>query len=383
MDIRWAIIFGGAILGAIASIFFLWSRFCKFAIVRKIAKDRKWLRRLLGLIPMAVFGVFAWMNVVNTAIVMIHMSIYWFIAELIGKIVKKIINKRKSGLHEESKNIDSGKFRPYLTGIIVLCFEICYFSVGWYQAHHVWRTEYTLKTDKDLGIDNLKVAMFADSHVGALFDGEGFAERLKVIQEENPDILLIPGDFVDDDTTREDMIACCQALKDFKCRYGIYMVYGNHDKGYYRYRDFTVDELVAELENSGVILLEDEAVLIGDMFYIIGRQDYSVQNRMQIRDIISELDQSKYMIVLDHQPTAYAEESETGVDLVVSGHTHGGQLLEMNIAAYFMKANDRTYGTEKRDNTRFIVTSGISDWAIKFKTGTFSEYCIINVTGKL
>lgn len=111
MDIRWAIIFGGAILGAIASIFFLWSRFCKFAIVRKIAKDRKWLRRLLGLIPMAVFGVFAWMNVVNTAIVMIHMSIYWFIAELIGKIVKKIINKRKSGLHEESKNIDSGKFR--------------------------------------------------------------------------------------------------------------------------------------------------------------------------------------------------------------------------------------------------------------------------------
>lgn len=383
MDIRWAIIFGGAILGAIASIFFLWSRFCKFAIVRKIAKDRKWLRRLLGLIPMAVFGVFAWMNVVNTAIVMIHMSIYWFIAELIGKIVKKIINKRKSGLHEESKNIDSGKFRPYLTGIIVLCFEICYFSVGWYQAHHVWRTEYTLKTDKDLGIDNLKVAMFADSHVGALFDGEGFAERLKVIQEENPDILLIPGDFVDDDTTRADMIACCQALKDFKCRYGVYMVYGNHDKGYYRYRDFTVDELVAELENAGVILLEDGAVLIDDMFYIIGRQDYSVQNRMQIRDIVSELDQSKYMIVLDHQPTAYAEESETGVDLVVSGHTHGGQLLEMNIAAYFMKANDRTYGTEKRDNTTFIVTSGIADWAIKFKTGTFSEYCIINVTGKL
>ena len=66
-----------------------------------------------------------------------------------------------------------------------------------------------------------------------------------------------------------------------------------------------------------------------------------------------------------------------------SAHTHGGQMLEMMIASELMKANDRTYGIEKRNNTSFIVTSGIADWAIKFKTGTFSEYCIINVTGKL
>ena len=380
MDLRWAIIFGGAILGAVASIFFLWSRFCKFGIVKKVSGDRKKIRRIIGLIPIAMLGIFVWMNVVNTAIVMIHMSVYWLIAEMIGKIVKKVRGRSKT--YEDSEDTDSGKFRPYWIGIIVLCFEVCYFSVGWYQAHHVWKTEYTVLTEKTLGIDNLKIAMFADSHVGALFDGEGFAERIKDIQRENPDILLIPGDYVDDDTTKEDMIAACHALKDFECRYGKFMVYGNHDKGYYQYRNFTVDELVSELEKAGVMLLEDEAFLVDDKFYVIGRQDFSVQEREDINDIVEDLDQSKFMVVLDHQPTDYAAEAESRVDLVVSGHTHGGQMLEMMIASELMKANDRTYGIEKRNNTSFIVTSGIADWAIKFKTGTISEYCIINVTGK-
>lgn len=75
MDLRWAIIFGGAILGAVASIFFLWSRFCKFGIVKKVSGDRKKIRRIIGLIPIAMLGIFVWMNVVNTAIVMIHMSV--------------------------------------------------------------------------------------------------------------------------------------------------------------------------------------------------------------------------------------------------------------------------------------------------------------------
>ena len=88
------------------------------------------------------------------------------------------------------------------------------------------------------------------------------------------------------------------------------------------------------------------------------------------------------MIVLDHQPTDYAAEAAAEVDLVLSGHTHGGQIIEMKLASLLMGANDRTYGTEKREKTDFIVTSGIADWAIKFKTGTKSEYCIVNIVGR-
>lgn len=81
----------------------------------------------------------------------------------------------------------------------------------------------------------------------------------------------------------------------------------------------------------------------------------------------------------------YVAQKDANVDLVLSGHTHGGQLFPLmtienhsNIAE-----DDRVYGYEKSENTNFIVTSGISDWAIKFKTGCKSEYLIINIEGQL
>lgn len=81
----------------------------------------------------------------------------------------------------------------------------------------------------------------------------------------------------------------------------------------------------------------------------------------------------------------YEALKDANMDLVLSGHTHGGQLFPLmtienhsNIAE-----DDRVYGYEKRGNTNFIVTSGISDWAIKFKTGCKSEYLLINIEGQL
>ena len=82
---------------------------------------------------------------------------------------------------------------------------------------------------------------------------------------------------------------------------------------------------------------------------------------------------------MDHQPTDYANEAAAGVDLVLSGHTHGGQLFPVNHVGDWFGINDRTYGYERRNNTDFIVTSGISCWEIKFKTGTKSEFVIIDL----
>ena len=88
------------------------------------------------------------------------------------------------------------------------------------------------------------------------------------------------------------------------------------------------------------------------------------------------------MIVIDHQPADYDNQTKTEVDLVLSGHTHGGQLFPFNRVGKWIGANDLIYGYEKRAKTDFIVTSGISDWAIKFKTGCRSEYVVIDVKQK-
>ena len=90
----------------------------------------------------------------------------------------------------------------------------------------------------------------------------------------------------------------------------------------------------------------------------------------------------KYIIVLDHEPNDYNNEAATSADLVLSGHTHGGQLFPVTLLVDWFNINDRTYGYEKRNGTEFIVTSGISDGQIIFKTGTKSEYVIIDISQK-
>ena len=85
---------------------------------------------------------------------------------------------------------------------------------------------------------------------------------------------------------------------------------------------------------------------------------------------------------MDHQPSDYDNEAATAADLVVSGHTHGGQFFPITRVGEYIGVNDRTYGYEKRNGTEFIVTSGISDWALYFKTGTKSEYVIIDIEGR-
>ena len=168
--------------------------------------------------------------------------------------------------------------------------------------------------------------------------------------------------------------------------YGVYFVFGNHDKGYYGAlrRGFGAAELIAELEKNGVKVLRDETVLIGDTLYLVGRKDYSVEreqrgNRQSMAELTAGLDKSKFILVADHQPTDYANQEKAEVDLVFSGHTHGGQLFPFNQVGKWIGANDMIYGHEKRGKTNFIVTSGISDWAIKFKTGTKSEYTVIRL----
>lgn len=368
----WALIFGTIFLGAGLGCIYLVSRFAKFSLVHMMAKERNVVRYVIGLVLVTLifFGIGAVLGLINAMIVIIHLMVFWLICDGINRLVEK---KRKV------------YFAKYYAGVFAIGFSLVYLACGWYLAHHVWRTEYTLTTDKQLG--SLRIVLFTDSHVGTTFHGEGFAEQVKDMQSENPDIVVIAGDYVDDDTTKEDMIAACRALGTLKTTYGIYYAFGNHDKGYYgsEYRGYSGDDLIAELGKNNVIVLQDETVLLDNRFYLIGRQDHSEEygrnSRASMDELVSGLDSSKYTIVLDHQPHDYDAQAAAGVDLVLSGHTHGGQLFPFNYMGQWLEINDKVYGLEKRDGTNFIVSSGIADWAIKFKTGCKSEYVVIDVQG--
>ena len=96
-------------------------------------------------------------------------------------------------------------------------------------------------------------------------------------------------------------------------------------------------------------------------------------------ELAAGLDPDKVSVVLDHQPNDYDAQAAAGVDYVLSGHTHGGHIFPAGIIGLLMGANDANYGVERRGNTTFVVTSGISGWAIPFKTGAKSEFVIMDI----
>lgn len=364
----WRLIFRGLVLGTVLGILYLSSRFAAFGFVKRLAKGKRLLCFVVGLMLISALTAAAakLLGTINAEIAMIHLLAIWLICDLISLIAEK---KRKK------------KFTRYYAGMFALTITAVYLAFGWYQAHHVWRTEYTVETDKPVG--HLRIVQFSDSHVGNTFSGAEFLQHVQAMQAEHPDIVVITGDYVDDDTSKEDMTAACAALGTLETTYGVYYTFGNHDKGYYgsEYRGYTGSDLIQELEKNGVTVLQDETVVLDDRFYLIGRQDRSKVGRASMENLMSGLDQDKFSIVLDHQPSDFAAQAAAGVDLVLSGHTHGGQFFPINYVGQWSGVDDKTYGLERRENTDFIVTSGISDWAIQFKTGCRSEYVVVDIQG--
>lgn len=297
--------------------------------------------------------------------------VFWLLSDLLFFALKKIRKK---------------EFGYNFAAVLAVTVALVYLVTGFVLANNVWTTRCDVYTEKKVG--DLRIVMFADSHIGTTFDGEGFAEYVAEMQKCNPDIVVIAGDFVDDDTSLGDMRAACKALGTLKTSFGVFYAFGNHDKGYYgpENRGFDGDELIAELIKNNVTVLQDEYAVINDRFCIVGRQDASERERgkgrAEIGELVKPIDGDLYTIVINHQPNDYAAESAANVDLVLSGHTHGGQMFPIGLISDMFGLNDLVYGREKRNNTEFIVTSGISDWAFKFKTRCKSEFVVIDVHGR-
>ena len=102
--------------------------------------------------------------------------------------------------------------------------------------------------------------------VGATFHAEGLLRHIEKINAMNPDVVVVTGDFVDNDTSREDMLASCDALGQVTAPKGVLFVYGNHDKARYGPSNggWTGEELRSRLEANGVIILEDAAFSINE-----------------------------------------------------------------------------------------------------------------------
>lgn len=329
--------------------------------------SNKLLSWIISLIPLLLFVPGLFIDMVNAIVVDIHLIVIVAITKLIFYIIKKITKKEINELLVLS------------CGVIITSIIMVY---AYYVAHNVKETDYVVYTTKDIGVENYRIVQISDSHLGTTMDGKKFSEYMLEINELNPDVVVVTGDFVDDDTSYEDMKNGASGLGLLQTKDGVYFIYGNHDKGYFNRRNYNDDDIKRELRNNNVIILEDAYLNLSNNIFLIGRSDAEVKDRATAKMLTENMDKDKYIIMLDHQPNDYENEMKAGVDLVLLGHTHGGQLFPLGQIGLLLGANDKVYGMETRDNTTFIVNSGISDWAIKFKTGTIAEYTVIDIKRK-
>lgn len=385
---------------AVGALFFFWNRFHRFRFIQEMAQEHKKRSWLVAFLPVSVLVLLFFLKPVYAAIISLHLLVFWIFCDFAAWAVKKAGGRKLFvKVRQEQTKKTAGEMPEttkasqeiYFSGIFALLITAVYLGIGWYYGHHVFETHYALFTEKSLGRDSLRIVQVSDAHIGSTFDGDGFAGYMEKVQKTEPDLVVITGDYVDDDTKRADMVRACESLGTLKTTYGVYFVYGNHDKGYFETRDFTAVELEEELQKNHVSVLKDSVAVLNEEIVLIGRKDRSDPKRKSMEELLKlceegtgkeiEENTGKYIIVLDHQPHDFDAQEKAGVDLVLCGHTHGGQMFPVGITGELSGENDKTYGLEKRGRTNFIVNSGISDWGIPFRTACIAEYGVIDVAG--
>lgn len=267
--------------------------------------------------------------------------------------------------------IDRNKTRVVAT-TTVLVLVISTLMYGSYLAYTPKMIEYNITIAKP-NVDDMKIVMISDTHFGYL-SGINHAKRLvEEVNKLNADLILFPGDIIDDDLDVVEKKGIFEILRGMKSKYGVFGSLGNHDK----YRG-QMDKLISSIETANIKLLYDEVYELNDEIYIVGRKDKTESDRRATSELIAGLDQSKPIFLLDHQPYEFDLAEEAGVDLLVAGHTHKGQIAPGNLITKKLFEND--YGYLRKGNLHTIVSSGYGFWGPPIRIGSQSEIVVINVT---
>ncbi|WP_418223656.1 metallophosphoesterase [Clostridium isatidis] len=226
----------------------------------------------------------------------------------------------------------------------------------------------------------INIVMISDIHLGNIIRNKRLKKMVQTVNSLNPDIIAIAGDIVDSNITPFTERNMAEEFSHLKSKYGTYAVLGNHDL-----MTKSIDKIIKILSENKVTVLRDDAILIDNYFYIIGRDDitiklYTKKNRKPLIDITKNLDNSKPLILIDHNPKDIKESYNANIDLQLSGHTHKGQISPLNFVT--KRAFEIDYGHLQKNNFNVIVSSGYGTWGPPIRLGSKSEIVVIKLKGK-
>lgn len=331
--------------------------------------------RIWNLILTVVLALFC-LNVWSTgAMVVVHILALSLVLDILAWIIRKVQNKKEPGkLYTLGQKI-------YGSGLLPVAMTLILFVYGFFNIGHPIQTHYLVQTDKQLG--NYRIALITDTHFGTIQNPKILENKIAEINKQDLDFVVLGGDIVEEKTSKEDMEKAFQILGSIKSRYGIYYVYGNHDRqSYSQKKAYTSEELKNTIEKNGITILEDSYKEINGELILVGRGDAAWGNtsgRASTKEILKHTDKNKYLILADHQPLESRENSKQGIDMQLSGHTHAGQIWPIGI---FNEITGLNYGEYQINGCHVIVSSGFAGWGYPVRTEGHSEYVIIELQGK-
>ncbi|MDH6359188.1 metallophosphoesterase [Parabacteroides sp. PF5-9] len=220
--------------------------------------------------------------------------------------------------------------------------------------------------------DNLTVVMMSDLHIGEVIGKKMVQKYVRLSNEQHPDMVVLVGDIMDYESRFAEKEKIEEDIQQLEAPLGTYIVYGNHE---YRANRHAKERW---FRKTGATLLVDSVVMPDSSFYLVGRDDYINKQRKPLRHLIKDLDPDKPVIVLDHQPWSFTEQTMNGVDLGLHGHTHYGQIWPYSLLLKFVY--ECPYGYYRKGDTQFYVSSGIGIAGPPYRVGTDSELVVLHIT---
>ena len=329
--------------------------------------DFKYLCMKLGNIWLGIFGFY---------------SMQLLLLMLVGTIVSNI---RKD---KERKPL------IFVPGVAFLL-AILLFTYGFIHAHSPKTVNYDITVNKETeSVKKLRVVLIADLHLSVNSDIKLSEKMVDLVNSADADLVVVAGDiFTSNIEGLKDADKYAEVLRQMKAKYGVYAVYGNHDVDEDLFSGFALSpvseayrtpEMEQFFKDAGFNVLYDESVPIADgEITLVGRIDGEkagdgTRNRSDAKTLLAGVDKSKPVIVVQHEPIDYKNLSENGADVVLSGHTHNGQIFPGNL--FIPLFNENGYGVKTIYGMETVVTAGVGYYGPPVRLGTDSEVTVVDIT---
>ncbi|MGX4600947.1 metallophosphoesterase [Faecalimicrobium sp. JNUCC 81] len=253
------------------------------------------------------------------------------------------------------------------------------YSLYKYQVDSIEKTEYIIENAKiPKEFDNFNIVQISDLHNKSF--GKNNKKLLKIIDELNPDIIVITGDLVDGENKKFNI--ALNLIDDLTKKYKVYHIIGNHEQKSLikRYKNL-YNNYFKELYSKNIINLENEVVKIEKNnshiniyglivpldYYIYFFNNYKNKNlkldKKIIEDILGKIDKNEYNVLLAHTPFFFEEYASWGADLVLAGHVHGG-IIRIPYVGGLLSPNREffpkyDFGTYNKEESTMLLSKGL------------------------